>query len=86
MWKNLDELEDNITLDEMEAIISTIRDKQERDQKFLAAIQGINLDESGEASSEFEDVERRVRARLAGKSEEEVGFEEFGIAIITEEE
>lgn len=44
-WKNYDELEDSLTIEELLATISAIRDKENNERKFNAAIQGIDLDE-----------------------------------------
>ena len=44
-WKNYDELESDLSLDELFATINAIREKEKRDKKFLAAINGIDLDE-----------------------------------------
>jgi len=45
-WKNYDELEDSISVDELIVTIQALREKDERDKKFNAALQGINLEES----------------------------------------
>lgn len=45
-WKNYDELEDSLSIEELLATIKAIRGKDERDKKFSAAIQGIDLDEA----------------------------------------
>ncbi len=42
-WKNYDELEENLSLEELLAVLNAQR-RQERDkQKFLAALQGVDL-------------------------------------------
>lgn len=81
-WKNFEELEDNISIPELEQILESSRDVKRRDQVFLAAIQGIDLDKNTKDTS-FEDVKRRAEAKLRGVSEEQVelgdmiGFEEI---------
>lgn len=46
----------------------------------MAAIQGINLDDGNPESAEekFRNVQTRARARLSGRSEEEVVLQEIG--------
>lgn len=46
MWKNYDDLESNLCVDELIAILNAMREKEEREHKFLAAIQGIDLEEN----------------------------------------
>ena len=44
-WKNYEDLEASLTIDELIATINALREKEDRDRKFLAAINGIDLDE-----------------------------------------
>jgi hypothetical protein len=55
-WKNFEELEDTLSLDELTATLDAIRRKEEREQKFHAAIQGIDL---GSGSSTKEETEKQ---------------------------
>lgn len=41
--------------------------------------------EGNSAKEKFEEIQNRVNAKLAGKSEEELAMTEFGIEIETEE-
>lgn len=45
-WKNYDELEDSLSVEEVLFTLKAIREKDERDKKFSAAIQGIDLDDT----------------------------------------
>ena len=45
-WKNYDELEDSLSVEEVLFTLKAIREKDERDKKFGAAIQGIDLDDT----------------------------------------
>jgi hypothetical protein len=45
IWKNFDELESSISIEELMQILSITRELDYEEKKFLAAIQGINLDE-----------------------------------------
>ena len=63
------------------------RKKEHRANKFAAALKGINMDdqEGTSAKEKFEEIQNRVNAKLAGKSEEELAMTEFGIEIEIEE-
>jgi hypothetical protein len=81
-WKNFDEIEENLTLEELQAILGAARDKEYRGQKFTAALKGIDLDEKmGNNDSSFDDVKRRAEAKLTGVSEEHLEFSSIGIAV-----
>jgi hypothetical protein len=45
IWKNFDELETSISIEELMQILSITRDLDYEEKKFLAALQGISLDE-----------------------------------------
>lgn len=87
MFKNFDELEDNLSLAELELLLSKARDVKHDEQRFAASLKGINLDSANRESQEeaFEKVKRRAQAKLAGVSEEEIEFGEIGINLIVEE-
>lgn len=71
-------MEDTLTLDELYLLVDAKHRREEREHKFLAAIQGIDLD-AGTKSAEFEEIERRAAAALAGVSEEEFVLSSIGI-------
>lgn len=87
IWKNIEELEDNINLDELQAILTASRDREHRRNKFFAAMKGIDLDEqaTGDAQSRFDEVQRRVEAKLTGKSEQVLELDVFGLDIEEDE-
>jgi hypothetical protein len=67
IWKNYDELESSLCLEELMKLLSTIRELDYEEKKFLAALKGIDLDEqSGKSAgkkrgqSEWEDLKARV--------------------------
>lgn len=64
IWKNYDELEDNISVDELLSTLNAHRKSQREQQKFLAAIQGIDLS----------DDEPRDIAELNGSDAAIAGF------------
>lgn len=91
-WKNIEELEECLTLEELELIIKASREKEERFMKFYAAFKGVDLDESDreEAEERFKKAQRRAEARLAGLSDEEIEaqqeiseFADFGLEVET---
>ena len=84
-WKNIEEMENNLCLAELEAILDASREREFRQQKFAAALKGVDLGEpDGKDVPTFDDIKNRAKAKLAGKSEEEVSLEEIGFAVETE--
>jgi hypothetical protein len=63
IWKDYKDLEDSISMPELVAILGASRDIESKNQKFFAALQGINLDESSggtKGQKEWEDLKARV--------------------------
>lgn len=83
-WKSLDDLEEHVTINELERMLTAARKIEHEARKFHAAIKGINLDENNASTSSFEEVQERARAKAAGKSPEELSLEEVGIAYAEE--
>lgn len=85
-WKNFEEIEDNLTLDELQSILEASREQEYRRQKFAAALKGVDLDAQKKDSNDlsFEEIKRRAEAKLRGVSEEEIEFSTIGIAVIEE--
>lgn len=47
-WRNYDELEENLSLEELITTVNAYREKQKEEHKFMAALKGIDLEkESG---------------------------------------
>jgi len=80
IWKNYDELEENLCLAELEAILKANRKKIEDERIFMAALKGIDL-KSGPAESEFEEVQRRAQSRIQGVPQEQLILDEIGIGL-----
>jgi hypothetical protein len=60
-WKNFDDLELSISMSELIAIIEKIRDLDYNEKKFLAAMQGVDLDkESGKKANAWEEMKAKV--------------------------
>ncbi len=90
MWKNFDELEENLSIQEVEVLLDASREQEYQKQKFAAALKGIDLDEqSGKSGSDdtpsFEDIKRRAEAKARGVSEDQLAFADIGIAMFEEE-
>ena len=68
-WKNYDELEESLCVDEVVATINALRIKEDRERKFFAAIQGIDLEENVESTGPVEDI-----VDLQGYAARETGF------------
>jgi hypothetical protein len=67
IWKNFDELESSISIEELMQILSITRELDYEEKKFTAALQGVDLDSatggSGEkerGQKEWEDLKARV--------------------------
>lgn len=91
-WKNFEEIEDNLSLPEIEQILDSYRESKWEQNKFLAALKGIELDDyhtatrSGDGEVTAEDIKRRAEAKIRGISEEELVFEELSIAYEVEDD
>lgn len=62
-WKDYEELEQNLSMPELTAILVAKRKSDHDNRKFLAAIQGVDLGDSGdntEKRTTFEDIKARV--------------------------
>jgi hypothetical protein len=68
IWKNYDELESNISMPELLAIIESRRELDYTEKKFFAAMQGVDLDEaSGKQEHDpWEAMKARVAAQVSG--------------------
>lgn len=73
-WKNFEELEENINMDELNLIVKAGHEREHRHHKVLAALKGIDLDKGTEADhkTRFEKAQLRAQARIAGITEEEM--------------
>lgn len=70
IWKDYEDLETSLSMPELVATLSSKRDLDYQEKKFLAAIQGVDLDkQSGKAKqNEWEAMKARVFSR--GKTED----------------
>jgi hypothetical protein len=92
IYKNVAELEEALTLPELELIVKSSRDKEHRLMRFYGFFKGVDIDEgNGQSAKErFEAVQRRAEAKLAGRTDEEIAqegalsFEDFGFEVESE--
>lgn len=74
IWKNYDELESNISMPELMAILSGRRELDYQEKKFMAAIQGVDIDKGTEddPQKKWEDMKARVFSRGATNDSNDV--------------
>lgn len=60
IWKDYEELETSLSMPELTATLNAKREADYNEKKFLAAIQGIDLDKQSNQRNEWEDMKARV--------------------------
>lgn len=85
-WKNFEELETALSLQELEALLEASRKIQHEQNKFLAALKGINLNESTAAEDRVQAIKDRVAAQQEGMDEESYAWKQAGLGFEIEEE
>jgi hypothetical protein len=90
-WKNFEDIEENLSLPEIEQILDASRRRDWDRNKFAAALKGVELDDyptssNSEAEVTAEDIKRRAEAKIRGISEDEIALEEMGIAYEVEDD
>lgn len=87
-WRNFDELESNLSYPELEAMVKSLREREQRNNHFLAALQGIDMNKGKTVDDPVERIKRKVRAKAAGVDEETMRFREnantAGFKVISE--
>ncbi len=85
IWKDYDELESSMSMPEIMATLKVKRDLDYGQKKFLAAMQGVDLDKASGKEDAWEDMKARVFSKgtaaggkdilaLQGKNAEKAGF------------
>lgn len=69
MFKSFDDLEANLTRQEIVKMLEKAREKKYDDQRFAASLKGIDLDEG--RATEFDEIKRRAEAKAMGITEEQ---------------
>jgi len=75
IWKDYKELEESLSMPELIATLSSSRELDYQEKKFLAAIQGVDLDKqsgSSRGQKEWEDMKARVFSRGATKDSRDI--------------
>lgn len=60
IWKDYQELEESMSMPELMATLSSNRELDYQEKKFLAAMQGVDLDKNAGKQKEWEDLKARV--------------------------
>jgi hypothetical protein len=60
IWKDYEELESSLSLPELTSTLNSKRDSEYNDKKFMAAIQGVDLDEQSGKGNAWEEMKARV--------------------------
>ena len=68
IWKDYEDLESSISLPELTAILEAKREEDYNNKKFLAAIQGVDLDTQSGNKTKEEDPWARVQARALARA------------------
>lgn len=79
-WKNFDELEENLSLPELEQVLASAQKIEYENRKFAAALKGVDLDENIE-NSRFDEIKARTDAELSGMSQDEFEYSGLGIDV-----
>lgn len=66
IWKDYEDLEKSLCMQELSAILEAKRDADYQDKKFMAAIQGVDLDAQSGKKDEWEELKARVAAKVSG--------------------
>lgn len=85
IWKDYEELEKSLSMPELTATIKIKRELDYTDKKFVAAMQGVDLDKNSGNSNKWEDMKAKVFSKgqttdgkdilaLQGANAERVGF------------
>jgi len=78
-------METHLSLPELEAILQAARERQYVQNKFIAALKGVDLDEGMESVEErFDAIESRARAKAMGMSPEAYELSDIGVGVETE--
>lgn len=85
IWKDYDQLESSMSMQELTATLKIKRELDYSDKKFAAAMQGVDLDKNSGSGNEWEDMKARVFSKgktadgndilaLQGINAEKAGF------------
>lgn len=72
IWKDYEELEDSMSMPEILATLGAKRDLDYQEKKFLAAMQGVDLDKQAGKANEWEEMKARVFSNNGTKDPNDV--------------
>jgi len=73
IWKDYEELESSLSMPELTSVLTAKREDDYNHKKFLAAIQGVDLDkQSGKSSNAWEDMKARVFSGGRAKTSDDI--------------
>lgn len=75
IWKDYQDLEDSLSLTELNATLAAKRDSDYQQQKFQAALKGVDLDKESSRSNEpksFQEYASSVLSKKAGISNDDI--------------
>jgi hypothetical protein len=72
IWKDYEDLETSLSMPELVATLSSKRDLDYQSKKFLAAIQGIDLDEQSGKKDAWQEMKARVFSRGKAKDANDI--------------
>ena len=72
IWKDYQELEESMSMPELMATLSSNRELDYQEKKFLAAMQGVDLDKNAGKQKEWEDLKARVFSKGQASDSDDV--------------
>jgi hypothetical protein len=72
IWKDYEELETSMSMPELTATLNIKRELDYSEKKFLAAIQGVDLDKNAKKSNAWEDMKARVFSKGKAKNANDI--------------
>lgn len=72
IWKDYEELETSMSMPELTATLNIKRELDYSEKKFLAAIQGVDLDKNSQKSNAWEDMKARVFSKGKAKNANDI--------------
>jgi len=85
-WKSIREMEEELTLEELYALIDGMHRTEHRHNRFAAALQGVDLDKDNKQDDAFDRLKMKAAAELAGKDEDEFVLNMIGIEFEDDDE
>lgn len=72
IWKDYEELETSMSMPELTATLNIKRELDYSEKKFLAAIQGVDLDKNAQKTNAWEDMKARVFSKGKAKNANDI--------------